>query len=82
MSDDVREEVLDTRGQLCPKPFIELVKILFRVGEGGVIRIYTDDESCIDYIPKHVEEVGLRIESIERREGFAVITIRVVEKIL
>jgi len=74
--DPQRIVTLDTRGQLCPKPFIELVKVFMKLGGSGVVRIYTDDETCVNVIPRHAEEVGFQVLSIERREGFIEIVVK------
>ncbi len=71
-----REIVLDTRGQVCPKPFIELVKAFMKLGGNGVVKVYTDDETCTSVIPRHAEEVGFQVVSIERMEGYIVITVK------
>jgi Predicted redox protein, regulator of disulfide bond formation len=71
-----KEVVLDTRGQLCPKPFIELVKVFMKLGGVGTVKVYTDDETCTSVIPRHAEEVGFQVISIERREGYVVITVK------
>jgi len=71
-----KEVVLDTRGQVCPKPFIELVKAFMKLGGNGTVKVYTDDETCISIIPKHAEEVGFQVVSIERLEGYIVITVK------
>ncbi|MEM4969758.1 MAG: sulfurtransferase TusA family protein [Sulfolobales archaeon] len=74
--DTEKEVILDTRGQLCPKPFIELVKVFMKLGGVGVVKVYTDDETCTSVIPKHAEEVGFQVISIERKEGYVVITVK------
>ncbi len=74
--DAEKEVVLDTRGQLCPKPFIELVKVFMKLGGVGIVKVYTDDETCISVIPRHAEEVGFQVISIERREDYVVITVK------
>jgi len=70
------EIVLDTRGKKCPRPFTDLVRTLIRLRGRGTIRVYTDDESCATFIPKHVEEVGLVVDGISREDGYLVITVR------
>ena len=72
----MEEVILDTRGQKCPRPFTDLVRALIRTKGRGVVRVYTDDESCATFIPKHVEEVGLTVDEIARRDGYLVITVR------
>lgn len=74
--DTEKEVILDTRGQLCPKPFIELVKVFMKLGGVGVVKVYTDDETCTSVIPRHAEEVGFQVISIERKEGYVVITVK------
>ncbi|MDT7887676.1 MAG: sulfurtransferase TusA family protein [Desulfurococcales archaeon] len=71
-----KEVVLDTRGQLCPKPFIELVKAFMKLGGVGIVKIYTDDETCTSVIPKHAEEVGFQVISIERGDSYIIITVK------
>ncbi len=71
-----RELILDTRGQQCPKPFIELVKAFMKLEGRGVVKVYTDDETCMSVIPKHAEEVGFQVVSMERVESYIVITVK------
>ncbi len=71
-----REVVLDTRGQQCPKPFIELVKAFMKLEGKGVIKIYTDDETCMSVIPAHAEEVGFQVVSMDRVENYIVIVVK------
>lgn len=73
---DKNEIVLDTRGKQCPEPFVELVKTFMKLKGGkGIIKIYTDDETCVTFIPKHAEEVGFHVTSIERMENYIIISL-------
>lgn len=73
------EVVLDTRGQQCPKPFLELVKAFMKMGGSGVVKIYTDDETCMSVIPGHAESVGFQVVSMERVENYIVIVVKMEE---
>jgi TusA-related sulfurtransferase len=47
-----------------------------KLGGVGTVKVYTDDETCTSVIPRHAEEVGFQVISIERREGYVVITVK------
>lgn len=43
--------VLDCRGQLCPRPIIELARNLHRVSVGQVIAVAADDVAAASDVP-------------------------------
>ena len=76
MDKEENEFVLDARGQECPKPFIEMVKVFMKMGGQGVVKVYTDDESCTSVIPKHAEEVGFTVISIDKKDNYYIIVVK------
>ena len=70
---DVREVTLDTRGQKCPQPFVEMVKAFMRMGGRGRVRVITDDEACLKFIPDYGRDLDFEVVSVEEAEGYYVI---------
>ena len=61
-------EVLDTRGLLCPYPFIKAKQALEAAPRGSAIEILTDSEAtAISSIPVLCEQNGYRLTS--ERDG-------------
>lgn len=71
--EDVREVTLDTRGQKCPQPFVEMVKTFMKMGGRARVRIITDDEACLKFIPDYGKDLDFEVISVERGEGYYVI---------
>ncbi|BFI76397.1 sulfurtransferase TusA family protein [Sulfurisphaera ohwakuensis] len=70
MSDKVKstkpDVTLDLRGEPCPEPQIEIVKMLNHMKEGQVLEILSDDEPAELSIPVICESRGYPCE-IERQ---------------
>ena len=58
---------LDLRGEPCPEPQIEIVKVLNKMKEGQVLEIISDDEPAELSIPVICESRGYPCEV--EREG-------------
>jgi TusA-related sulfurtransferase len=64
----VRTRILDTRGEICPYPFIRTKDALEALPPGGVLEVLTDNRPTAERsIPRHCEEVGAAYAV--RREG-------------
>jgi len=64
------EAVIDTRGQKCPQPFVEMVKAFMKMGGRGRVRILTDDETCKTFIPDYGKDLDFNLVSIEDKGGY------------
>lgn len=68
------ETIVDTRGQKCPYPFVEMVKAFMKMGGKGRVKVITDDETCLHFIPDYGKDLDFKLVSIEARGGYYEIT--------
>lgn len=73
VSEGVEEVTLDTRGQRCPQPFVEMVKVFMRTKGRVRVRVITDDEACLKFIPDYGRDLDFELVSVEEGQGYYVI---------
>ena len=73
VDEDVVEVTLDTRGQKCPQPFVEMVKVFMKVKGRVRVKVITDDEACLKFIPDYGRDLDFELVRIEESQGYYVI---------
>ncbi|QIW24881.1 sulfurtransferase TusA family protein [Sulfolobus sp. S-194] len=76
MSDKIKSNkpdvILDLRGEPCPEPQIEIVKMLNHMKEGQVLEILSDDEPAELSIPVICESRGYPCEIEKQGNTFRI----------
>jgi TusA-related sulfurtransferase len=67
---------IDARGMPCPGPLMSLIGAIREGSVGDVIEVLSSDDGSKTDIPAWVQKAGHELRSVERREGYAVFTIR------
>lgn len=52
------DDVIDTRGLMCPLPVLRLAKVLRAVQAGTIVTIWADDPIAVVDIPHYCVEAG------------------------
>ncbi len=73
MEGEVEEIIVDTRGQKCPQPFIEMVRASMKVSGRVRIKVLTDDEKCLNFIPDYGRDLDYELVSVEEAQGYYII---------
>jgi TusA-related sulfurtransferase len=73
VSGEVIEVTLDTRGQKCPQPFVEMVKVFMKTTGKVRVRVITDDEACLKFIPDYGRDLDFELVNVEEGQGYYVI---------
>lgn len=63
------KRVVDVVGETCPVPLVETRKAVRKASKGDIIEVIGDHQASIDEIPMAVEELGLKLESVEEKKG-------------
>lgn len=66
---NIRETVLDLRGEVCPYPYIRTRPLVERMNTGDVLVILTTDRSAVENMAPLQERFGVTMET-SRKEGY------------
>lgn len=62
-SSEIMNNIIDTRGLICPLPVLKLAKVLRETSAGGLITLWADDPVAIIDVAHFCTETGHRLVS-------------------
>ena len=69
------DEILDVRGETCPKPLVETQKRLRKMSVGQTLEVFGDHGPSKKEIPETMSEIGHEIISVTDESGVWHVTI-------
>ena len=70
MTNEQPDKTLDTRGQVCPFPWVRAAKALKKLGQGQVLCVVGDHGPALKNIPVNFADAGESVLSAELTDGF------------
>lgn len=67
-------EVINAKGQVCPKPVIVTLNKLKQMDEGDVLEIHVTDKLVRKHLPDRLKQMDFEVDIEETDDGWKIIT--------